>query len=262
MVLSNLARALAAECRFYFDEEARDQIFKLIREAKASLYLVSPYSKHPQQLRERLTEAIERGVSVTIFYRDEKDQREGVTYLEDLGATVLPVEWLHSKIYINEATALASSMNLLDSSFNNSSEFSVRIDKAHDDSLYNQLAEYVDRLRRRAQRRGLLPAGEKATPAKVAAPKPAPTKTTAKSAPGLRSARKASAASARGYCIRCRVGVPSNPEKPLCADDYKSWNRFQNPDYDENYCHSCGKEHDTSMAKPLCRRCWRTVAQA
>ena len=255
-MLSNIARALTAECRFYFDEEARDQIFKLIRDAKASLCLVSPYNKHPQQLRERLTEAIERGVRVTILYRDDKDQREGVTYLEGLGATVLPVEWLHSKIYMNESTALASSMNLLDSSFNNSAEFSIRIDKAHDDSLYDQLAEYIERIRRRAERPN--PATrEKPTPAKVATPRRAPAKAPAKSAPPPRSARKAPVASATGYCIRCGVGIPINPEKPLCANDYKSWNRYQNPDYEEKYCHSCGREHDTSVAKPLCRRCWR-----
>ena len=114
MVLSNIARMLSAKCQFYFDDEVRDQIFGVIRDAETWLYLVSPYNKHPQQLRDRLGEAITRGVHVTMLYRDEKDQREGVTYLERLGAKVFPVEWLHSKIYMNESTALASSMNLLD----------------------------------------------------------------------------------------------------------------------------------------------------
>ena len=34
MVLSNLLRTFSAECRFYFDDEVRNQIFELIRGAK------------------------------------------------------------------------------------------------------------------------------------------------------------------------------------------------------------------------------------
>ena len=255
MVLSNLLRTFSAECRFYFDDEVWNQIFELIRGAKESLYLMSPYNKHSRQLRERLTEAIEGGVQVWMFYRDEKDQREEVTYLKRLGAKVLPVEWLHSKIYMNESTALAASMNLLESSFNNSSEFCIRIDKANNGRLYGQLDEYVEKIQSRVERRNPSATPEKPAPAKAAAPKPTPAKAAAKSAPPPQRAPKAKAASATGHCIRCGVGISLNTEKPLCNDDYKRWNRYQNTDYEENYCHRCGKKHDTSMAKPLCRSC-------
>ena len=250
-MLQNIVRTFTAECKFYFDEEARDQIFEnLIRSAKESLCLMSPYNKHPQQLQDRLTEAIDRGVQVTMLYRDEKDQREGVKYLEDLGTKVFPVKWLHSKIYMNESTALASSMNLLDSSFNNSSEFCIRIDKASANTgLYNQLAEYVERIQSRAERQN-----PSATPT--------PAKAAAKSASPRRSAPKAAAVGTTGHCIRCVVAIPFNPERPLCADDYRSWNRYKDLDYPEKHCHHCGEEHDTSMAKPLCRKCWRAVVRA
>ena len=263
-MLSNIARALSAECRFYFDEEARDQVFELIRVAKTSLHLVSPYNKHPQQLKERLNEAIERGVQVTMLFRDEKDQREGVAYLERLGAKVLPVEWLHSKIYMNESTALASSMNLLDSSFNNSSEFCIRIDKANVNNgrLYSQLAEYVDRIELRARRQNPSASTDKSDPARPAAPRPARARAFAKSAAPRRSAPKVKAASATGHCIRCGVGIPLNAEKPLCVKDFRSWNRHHNPDFEENYCHRCGEQHDTSMAEPLCHRCSQVVSRA
>ncbi len=264
MVLSNIARALTAECRFYFDEEARDQIFGLIRDAKSSLYLVSPYNRHPQQLRMRLTEAIDRGVNVTMLYRDDKDQREGVTYLDELGATVLPVEWLHSKVYMNESTALASSMNLLDSSFNNSSEFCIRIDKASagNGRLYDQLAQYVQSILSHAERRNPTATPEKPAAPNAAAPKPAPANKTTRSARPPRSAPKAAAVGAKGHCIRCGKRIPLDPDKPLCTDDYRSWNRYKNFDHEEKFCHQCGEEHETSMARPLCRRCWRSRAVA
>ena len=236
------------ERRFYFDDQVRDQIFGLIRSAKEFLYLVSPYNKHPQHLRELLTAAIHRGVRVTLLYRDDKEQHEGVRYLEQEGAKVLPVKWLHSKIYMNESTALASSMNLLDSSFNNSSEFCFRIDFANNGPLYHELVEYVKDIRSRGERRNPSAATDKSTPAKTAA-KSAP--------PPPRSAPKAAAAGATGHCIRCGVGIPLNPEEPLCDKHYKTWKRYQDRDYEENYCHLCGEEHNTSMAKPLCRKCWR-----
>ena len=253
MVLHSIVRTLKAECRFYFDDEVRNQIFGVIRDAEAWLSLVSPYNKHPQQLRELLSEAIARGVHVTMLYRDEKDQREGVTDLEHLGAKVLPVKWLHSKVYMNESTALASSMNLLDSSFNNSSEFCIRIDKASNGPLYNQLKDYVERIQLRTERRNPSATPAKSTPAKAAA----------KSAPPRRRAPRAAAASATGHCIRCGdASIAYNRHEPLCPKCFKSWNRFKDRDYPENHCHRCGKEHDTSMAKPLCRTCWQAVVQA
>ena len=260
MVVSNIVRALTAECRFYFDDEARNQIFDLIRDAKSWLYLVSPYNKHPQQLKVLLTEAIHREVSITMLYRDDRDQREGVSYLEDLGATVLPVEWLHSKVYLNEYTALASSMNLLDSSFNNSSEFCIRIDKASNGRLYDQLDEYVQKIQLRAERRNPTASPEKPAPSRAAAPKPSPGRTATKSAQPPRSSPQAAAASATGHCIRCSARIPLNPDRPFCPDHFKIWNRYKKADYEENYCHRCGEENDTSKANPLCRSCLQSIA--
>ena len=224
MVLQNIVRTFTAECKFYFDEQARDQIFELIRDAKEWLDLVSPYNKHPQQLRVRLTEAIERGVRVTMLYREDKDQREAVTYLKDLGATVLPVKWLHSKIYMNESRALASSMNLLESSFNNSSEFCIRIDRAHTNNgrLYNELDNYVQRIRQRAERRSPSATPGKRTPAKATAPKSTRAKAAAKSVPPRRRAPKAAVASETGRCRHCGRRIPLNPEKPLCLTCWRS----------------------------------------
>ena len=254
-IFSNFARAFTAECRFYFDDEARTQIFGLIRDSKSWLYLVSPYNRHPQQLRELLTQAIERGVSVTMLYRDDKDQREGVTYLEDLSATVLPVEWLHSKVYMNESTALASSMNLLDSSFNNSSEFCIRIDKMSNVRLYDQLDDYVQAIHTRAKRRNPTASPQKPTPSRDTAPNPAPAKSEPNWPRPPRGATKTTTVSSTGHCIRCGVSILLNPERPFCPDHFRTWNRFKKSDYVENYCHRCGGENETSKAEPLCVSC-------
>ena len=249
MVLSNIALMLSG-CRFYFDAEVQDQIYKLIRGAKESLSLVSPYNKHPQHLRTLLKEAIAGDVHVTMLYRDEKDQREGVTYLEREGATVLPVEWLHSKIYMNESTALASSMNLHESSFNNSSEFCIRIDKAGSGPLYKQLAEYVELIQSRSERQNLSATPEKSTPAKAAA-KSVP--------PAARPPKAKPHTLVQGSCIRCgKASIAYNLKKPYCLKCFHSWDKDSNSL--EKHCHRCGKKRKTSFAEPLCAPCYKSIA--
>ena len=60
-------------------------------------------------------------------------------------------------------------------------------------------------------------------------------------------------------CIRCKEPIPFDPDRPLCDDCFKSWKRYENWDYEEDYCHRCGADWDTSYAKPLCRPCYDQV---
>ena len=57
----------------------------------------------------------------------------------------------------------------------------------------------------------------------------------------------------KGFCIRTGVGIPFNIYKPLCDEAYKSWSRFRNENYEENYCHFSGEESfgATSYASPI-----------
>jgi hypothetical protein len=49
-------------------------------------------------------------------------------------------------------------------------------------------------------------------------------------------------------------------DKPLCGDCYKVWAEYMNTDYREQYCHRCGEEAKITVAKPLCRPCYRASA--
>jgi restriction system protein len=61
-----------------------------------------------------------------------------------------------------------------------------------------------------------------------------------------------------GYCIRCGMVLPLDPEKPFCSICYAKWSDWNNPDYKEKYCHLCGKRVDTSKKRPLCLDCFKT----
>lgn len=63
----------------------------------------------------------------------------------------------------------------------------------------------------------------------------------------------------KGFCIRCKQELKPDPNKPLCPKCYAEWNKYKNPDYKEKYCHLCGKNHDTSVARPLCLNCFKQM---
>jgi len=63
----------------------------------------------------------------------------------------------------------------------------------------------------------------------------------------------------QGFCIRCSIPITLDQEKPYCWDDFQKWAEYENPDYEDSYCHSCGKEFPATMNKPLCRSCYRKM---
>lgn len=58
-----------------------------------------------------------------------------------------------------------------------------------------------------------------------------------------------------GFCIRCKEKLDLNLDRPLCKKCYGEWSKYKNVDYKEKFCHSCGKPHETSIAKPVCFNC-------
>ena len=63
-----------------------------------------------------------------------------------------------------------------------------------------------------------------------------------------------------GHCIRCGKDIPYNLEAPYCASCYKVWKRYEDPDYEEEYCHWCGKPNElTTIERPLCYSCYRKL---
>ena len=63
------------------------------------------------------------------------------------------------------------------------------------------------------------------------------------------------------YCIRCKSILPFNPERPLCKACYAEWAEYENEDYEEDYCHFCGREKDVTFAKPVCYSCYKQLNQ-
>jgi phosphatidylserine/phosphatidylglycerophosphate/cardiolipin synthase-like enzyme len=201
-------------------------IERIIARAKRTLVLVSPYLQLSKTLLERLLDADRRGVRITIVYGKSSlsaDQEEALRELKDLSLCYL--ENLHAKCYFNEEEMVITSMNMYEFSEKNNREMGVLVDKA--EKVYQGAVE---------EARSIVAAAEQAKSrgrGGYASPEQDP-----------------------GFCIRCSRRTPYDPDIPYCRECFRVWSQYENANYREEVCHSCGRKAETSMNKPLCYGCY------
>jgi phosphatidylserine/phosphatidylglycerophosphate/cardiolipin synthase-like enzyme len=194
----------------------------------------------------RLRNASKRGIQIKIVFGvDNGDNQILKELLEMPNCTVYFKEYLHAKFYYNEKELLVGSMNLSEASAKNNFELGVLfkgdeylsvIKKVKEEAkeIISDATEWKD-LQRRQPR-----------PEFGLVVKPSPS---------------SSKSSGTGSCVRCSNQIKYNPEKPLCINCYHEWAEWENEDYIETFCHSCGKKKDDiSFAKPECRSCYKASA--
>ena len=66
--------------------------------------------------------------------------------------------------------------------------------------------------------------------------------------------------SGKGFCIRCRNIIKLDAEHPYCPKCFRIWNKFKDPEYEEEYCLICGGEYSrTTINSPACVACLRKL---
>ena len=210
------------------------ELEELVKGAQHELILVSPYVKVNQRLLDFIKDANQRGVRFKVVY-GKKDlpakEREWVDQL--IAFETGFVENLHAKCYLNENTAIITSMNLYEFSQQNNDEMGIRVGSEEDPELYQQIKSEAERLLRKAtdrQSRGITPATSKEPVQEN-----------------------------NGFCIRCKDLIVLSQAEPLCGKCYRSWAKYENEDYEEKFCHHCDEEKGTTKAKPFCYRCYRRI---
>ena len=219
------------------------EIENIIIDAKKELTLVSPYLKLSKTFYERLRDADQRGVKIRIvFGKDElrPNERQSLDKIE--GAYLFYLENLHAKCYFNEETMVISSMNMYEFSERNNREMGVLIKRTRDRDLYKKAVGEVDSIIRSSVTIKESQRPEQIVESKKATPEPS---------------NSGRVTSEGGYCIRCQKSIAYDPSKPYCYSCYTSWANFENPNYEEAVCHSCGKYEETTMNRPECLPCWK-----
>lgn len=226
--------------------EISSEVLTLIEEAKQILILVSPYFDPWERLSTEIKRAATRsGMKVMLLLRGGEDrakQEERARGLAEVGVRMMFLSKLHAKVYISESQAIVTSMNLLKSSALDSWELAIRVNAKEDSAIFSKIVTHVKDLMDRAKDERELAAKVKAATNVAGLATMLDELRSNDSIPRLTSWQ---GRAKTGYCIRCGVDIAFNPSRPLCADCFKAWAKFENPDYQESHCHACGKERST-----------------
>ena len=220
------------------------EIEKLIDESGGGrLILVTPYLRIAPQFKVRIRDQVKFNTKITIVIREgESHDPADIRFLQEVRAGLHTRHGLHATCYLNQKTAIITSLNLYEYSRADNPGMGVKVTSEDDPGLYNDISDAIKKIVRDSP---LFRSETKTAeiPAPVSRPR-APKK--------LLSFQQKKT---RGYCIRCGAEIPLNPEKPLCFKCFPGWAKFSDPTYPEKYCHVCGKESKQSLGRPVCNTC-------
>jgi hypothetical protein len=221
---------------------------QLINRANEKLYIISPYLKINERIKQCLEDKNRMKIDIRVVYGKNELQPDENNWLKSMASIRLSFcKGLHAKCYLNEQEAILTSMNLYEFSQVNNNEMGIYVDKATDPELYKDIFDEAQRLIRISEE--VVISVEKA---------PTKEKTT------LQVPSNSTSKKANGYCIRTGVEVPFNVAKPMSYDAFKSWSRYGDAEYPEKYCHFSGESSDgeTNVSRPILKKNWKRAKEA
>ena len=234
----------------------------IITETKERLVIVSPYLKVNPLLKDLLEEKDRWKIDIRVIYGKSELNPQESSWLESLTSVRTSFcENLHAKCYMNEATALITSMNLYEFSQVNNREMGILVSREGDPDLYQKIYDEVGRLLRISEEIRITIARvegeeEQATSARRRSTQtPAPRRPAA-AASQPAAAERTSDQSAKGSCIRCKATLDLDMTHAYCTRCFAQWRQKADRSAPEKYCHMCGAEHAATMNRPLCTDCY------
>lgn len=209
---------------------------QIIKNSNERLVLISPFLKINDRIKELLEDKDRLKIDIRVIYGKNELQPEENNWLKSKNSIRTSFcKNLHAKCYMNEKEALITSMNLYEFSQANNNEMGIYVSKNDDDKLFNDIYSETARLIRISDE--LKVSVEKVIKSDTGQPKKPLEK---------------------GHCIRCGNSISLNPLVPYCKDCYNVWKKYGDEEYEEKFCHICGKEEITTKAKPSCYNCYKT----
>lgn len=110
------------------------ELENLIRDARKELYIISPYLKLSDHVKELLNDKEREKVDVRIIFGKQELAPTEMSFLEDLKYVRLYFSKnLHAKCYLNESKMIIASMNLYEFSQVNNREMGILIDTKNEE---------------------------------------------------------------------------------------------------------------------------------
>ena len=114
---------------FLENQNCAEEIHRVIENANSELTIITPYIDLGPRMKGSFNVARGKGVTIKLITRWKKklaakDETE-LAFFTELGAEIMFVERLHSKLFLNENSGVLSSMNMLDGSAHHSQEIGI-----------------------------------------------------------------------------------------------------------------------------------------
>jgi hypothetical protein len=227
--------------QFLDKEKAVSALKDLIRADNQNLILISPFIQLSHDFKELLTFRDKRKRNTQIITSDKELEKTEKEFLQKLPSIELKcIKNLHTKCYVNDEKMIITSLNLLEVSMTYKKEMGILINKKDpaDTALYADAFQEVDYI------------NEMSRPINPPNFKPVIIKGNEKNQ---------NAGKQIGFCIRSGISIPFDVYKPLSYDCYKTWNRYGDPDFPENFCHFSGEHSngETSVNFPILKKNWK-----
>ncbi len=135
-----MAKFLNTSATNYFLEE-------LIKSAKERLIIISPFLKFNDRMKELLEDKNRLKIDVRVVFGKSELQPQEIKWLRSLDFVRTSFcQNLHAKCYLNEESAIITSMNLYEFSQVNNNEMGVFIEREREPDLYRDTYEEAQRL--------------------------------------------------------------------------------------------------------------------
>jgi phosphatidylserine/phosphatidylglycerophosphate/cardiolipin synthase-like enzyme len=135
-----MAKFLNTSATNYYLEE-------IIKAARERLIIISPFLKFNDRIRELLEDKDRMKIDVRIVYGKSELSPTEINWLRSLAFVRASFcQNLHAKCYLNERSAIITSMNLYDFSQVNNNEMGVFVDRELEPDLYRETYEEAQRL--------------------------------------------------------------------------------------------------------------------
>lgn len=135
-----MAKFLNTSATTYYLEE-------LIKNARERLFLISPYLKLSDRIKELLEDKNRMKIDIRVVYGKSELKPAEVTWLKSLNyVRTSYCHNLHAKCYINEESCIITSLNLYEFSQVNNNEMGVLLNRHEDGSVYQDAYEEAQRI--------------------------------------------------------------------------------------------------------------------
>ena len=127
-------------------------IDRMAREAKDKLWLISPFIKITDSLKELLEDKDRDRIDMRLVYGKSdlrENEREWLGSLASLRTYYR--DNLHAKCYMTEDVALITSMNLYEYSLLHNDEWGILVSRTEDEELYDNIFDEAQRIFRRSE---------------------------------------------------------------------------------------------------------------